>query len=604
MADNKEIVALGEREHLLLRPTIYVGSVTPSEEKIPVIRDGRIFFESKVMSVGFYKLFLEILDNAIDEAKRMNGKMKTITVKVDSSSGLVEVEDTGGGFYKGIVKNKVTGVTNIETAVSQLRAGSNFYNENVDESLIGTNGVGAALVNMLSKRFYIETKNKESYFYKEWDDFVPVKEDIRKGTQLSTGTKVGFIPLKSVFRGCKWEKDIIHTMLVLRNFIIKETEDKIKNLEIVAYFDGAKLDLSLPFIPKDAFVCRTPLGLLAIYETFQGAGSVSFVNSAMCTGMHQRIINDNINDQLGDTLGHHFYETILLLNLPPKLVKFGDQNKTKFVSTRAEVEGTILHHFKKKLHQFYGTPLFDRIKQRVDERSMSAAVNKLRSAKKKSDARNSAKFFPPTQAVNLFIVEGNSARGSILQKRNTKTDGVYTLKGKIKNARSVADLTDNQEIVELMQILDLDLDPAKRNFSYNRVIISTDFDNDGFHIASLLINLFHKWFSYVIEEGRLFIFKVPLVSVDEKGSRRYFYDLATFKEYAKNKTPRDVRYLKGLGSMDERDWEFAMGDRQLLQVKKDSEAHAYMSMAFDSDPLPRKKWLRGEFKTKSNVRKK
>ena len=74
------------------------------------------------------------------------------------------------------------------------------------------------------------------------------------------------------------------------------------------------------------------------------------------------------------------------------------------------------------------------------------------------------------------IVSHNSAMGSILQKRDTKTDGVYRLKGKIKNVRSVSDLSSNQEVIELMQILDLDLDPEKRNFSYKRVIIATDAD--------------------------------------------------------------------------------------------------------------------------------
>ena len=588
----KEIVSLSEREHVLLRPTIYVGSVTPSEEKMPIIRDGRIIMENKTISVGFYKLFLEILDNAIDEAKRMNGKMKTITVNIDSDSGLVEVEDTGGEFYKGTAINKVTRLTNIETAVSQLRAGSNFYNDELDETLIGTNGVGAALVNMLSKKFYISTKNKESSYYKEWDDFVGKDEVIRKGTQLTTGTKVGFIPLKHIFRTCKWDRDIIHTMLILRKYIISQTEDKIKNLEIVAYFDGDRLNLdNTPFIPKGSFVANTPIGTLIVHETFQDSGSISFVNSAMCTGMHQRIINEQINEQLGDTLGHHFYETIFILNLPPKLVKFGDQNKTKFVSTRSEIDGPIMHHFRNKLKQFFATSLFDAIKKKVDERAMATAVNKLRSAKKKIDVRHSAKFFPPSgRPENLFIVEGDSARGSILQKRNTKTDAVYTLKGKIKNARMVGDLTDSKEIVELMQILDLDLDKTKRNFSYKRVIISTDADNDGYHIASLLINLFYKWFPYVIDEGRLFILRVPLMSVEDKG-RIYFYDLNEFKTYARTKQPREVRYLKGLGSLMPKDWEYVMGNKQLLQIKKDDEAKKYMDMAFGTDTNERKKWL-------------
>jgi DNA gyrase/topoisomerase IV subunit B len=101
----------------------------------------------------------------------------------------------------------------------------------------------------------------------------------------------------------------------------------------------------------------------------------------------------------------------------------------------------------------------------------------------------------------------------------------------------------------------------------------------------------------VIDEGRLFIMKIPLMSVEDKG-RIYFYDMNEFKTYARTKQPRDVRYLKGLGSMMPKDWEYVMNNKQLMQIKNDEEAKKYMDMAFDPDSEPRKKWLRGEFEKK------
>lgn len=593
---NKDIVVLDEHEHVLLRPAMWIGSVELTEEKVPIVRDGKIQIEQHDISIGFYKLFHEILDNAVDEAKRLKGKMKSIKVSIDSTNNLVEVTDTGEGFHNGTSINKKSGITNIETAISQLRAGSNFNNDNTDASLIGTNGVGAALVNMLSSKFYIETRNKESYFHKEWTNFKSGDATISKGLQVTTGTKVGFIPRKDVFKKARWNKDIIRTQMIFKNFLLKQDEI-LAQLKFEVTFDGEKLDLDVPFYPSSAFVYKSKLGHLIVYESHDASGSLSFVNSAMCTGIHQRIINENINKELDDTLGHHFYETFFVLNLPPKLVRFQDQNKTRFASTRDEVEGTILENFRRGLQQFYTTDVFQKILKRVEDRKMSTEVNKLRNVKKKTNMKKSSKYFPPSGRIeNLFIVEGESAMGSILQKRDTKTDGVYSLKGKINNVRSVSDLSGNEEIVALMQILDLDLDPNKRNFTYKRIIIASDADEDGGHICSLLVNLFYRWFPYIIDEGKLYRLKIPLMSVDEGKNRQYFFDKKEFEEFArKKKTYKSLRFLKGLGSLAEEDWEHIMSNKQLLQIQRGEDAKKFLDMAFGMDSGPRKKWLSNEF---------
>ena len=118
--------------------------------------------------------------------------------------------------------------------------------------------------------------------------------------------------------------------------------------------------------------------------------------------------------------------------------------------------------------------------------------------------------------------------GSILQKRDPRTDGVYSLKGKIKNARTVRDLGTNAEIIDLMNILQLE--PGNGGgCTFANVAIATDWDPDGIgHVASLVINLFYKWFPQVIESGKLNILITPLVSIDEGKGRKYFYSLEDF----------------------------------------------------------------------------
>jgi len=590
MSSKKEIKVLSEREHILLRPTVYVGSVKPTDEKTPIIRNNKIFIESKKLSVGMYKLFDEVFSNALDEAKRMNGKMKSIRIEVNTKDNSVSVTDTGNGFYKGTDINKVSGKTNIETAVSQLRAGSNFENEDVEESLVGTNGMGVSLVNVLSKYFSIETINEKNYYFQEWKNYEGELPKIEKINNRKTGTTVKFKPISEVFGYDKWDKEVLSSILILKYDLIKR-DSILCNLGLDLIWDGENIELNVEFLPKECFKINTEIGQITIWEKYEGSGPISFVNSAICTGIHQKIINDFINNKLDDTLGHHFYDSMIVLNLAPKYVKFGDQNKTRFVTTREEIENLLTNKFGSKLQGFFKTDLFNKIQKKVDERKNEGYVKKLRAEKRKVNLKHSHKYFPAQKAVaeNLFIVEGLSAMGSILQKRNPKEDGVYALKGKIKNCRNIGDLSDNKEILELMQILGLD--PSSRNneiVGYKKIIIATDPDPDGSHITSLLINLFYRWFPTVIKTKRLGFLKIPLVSVGDLKKRKYYWDLDDFK---KAKPSGNIRYLKGLGSLSLEDWEWVMGSKQLISIEESEDSKEKLDMAFGDSSDLRKKWL-------------
>jgi hypothetical protein len=252
----------------------------------------------------------------------------------------------------------------------------------------------------------------------------------------------------------------------------------LKNLNIELYWDGKLIDTNGDLFPKTSFSLETPIGEVVIWEKYDNSGSISFVNSAMCTGMHQRLVNEFINEKLDDSLGHHFYDTFISLNLPPKFVKFGDQNKTRFVTPREEITPPIKGSILNKLDKFFKTDIYKRILKKVVERRTEGEVKKLKAEKRKVNVKHSHKYFPPTSrtAESLFIVEGLSAMGSILQKRNPSKEGVYALKGKIKNARSLSDLADNKEILELMQILNLEPNSPNTTCPYQQIIIATDAD--------------------------------------------------------------------------------------------------------------------------------
>lgn len=600
--NSKEIVALSDFEHVLHRPTMYIGSVERSDEKVQIIevddsgKTGKIIEKPKVISVGFYKMLNEIVDNSFDEAKRMKGAMPKIRVEINSKTNQVKVTDTGGGFINAEKPNSKTGTSNVETALSMLRAGSNFYNENSTDSLIGTNGVGAALVNMLSDEFEVHTVNGEVDYKISWKRFVKDREECKPAGKAVKGTTITYTPRKDTFKGCTWDQEYLHTMFVFRQFLLKR-DPQLQNMVLEFVFDGKLLKLDLPFLPEQYLEVHNDLGTFFLWEGYANGTSVSFINGANCSGIHQRIMYDWVNDMFDYPQAHMFYGTFFVLNLPPKLVKFGDQNKTKYAGGRWEIQPLLEKKFFAKLkRQLLGSEIFQIIKKKIDERNLKQDLNTLKSKKKAAAKKISDKYFPPSQAKGtLFIVEGSSAMGSILQKRDPRTDGVYSLKGKIKNARTVRDLGTNAEIIDLMNILNLEPGNGK-GCTFANVAIATDWDPDGIgHIASLVINLFYKWFPQVIDSGKLNILITPLASIDVNSKRQYFYSLEEFGAYEKagNKMS-NVRYLKGLGSLSIQDWEVVMSERAMFKIKNDRSSGKYIDIAFGLNSGKRKKWLEGQ----------
>ena len=586
---NKKIQVLSDFEHILKRPTIYVGSVKLSEETLPIVKEDRICSVPYQISVGMYKLFDEVFSNCVDEAKRMKKPMDSIIIEVDSKTNRIKIADTGEGFMDGSKINEKSGLPNIETAVSMLRAGSNFDNEQISETLIGTNGMGVSLVNAMSSYFSIESTNSKESYFQEWNNFKGSKPAITKKSKNKLGTAVTFSPLPDIFDNCKWSKDILFSMLILKKRVL-ETESNTKTIKIKFVWDGKETEVKTDVLKQLSY--KTSIGEILVWEKTEDSGSVSFVNSAICTGIQQKIIMDQINGVLDDSLAHHFYDFCLILNLPPALVKFGDQNKTKFVARREDVEKIILDAFEVPLKRFFSTPLFKKIKELVERRKKESDLKKIRKEKKNVNIKFSHKYFPPTSRIaeNLFIVEGLSAMGSILQKRNPARDGVYALKGKIKNARNLSDLADNREILELMQILNLDPENPSLQCPYEKIVISTDQDPDGAHITSLLISLIFNWFPWIIEKKMLHFLETPLVSAGDK-SKLYFYSLGEFKEASAKKKFTNVRYLKGLGSLSLEDWDHVMKNKRIINIIKDKKSAHFLDMAFGKSADARKIWL-------------
>lgn len=191
------------------------------------------------------------------------------------------------------------------------------------------------------------------------------------------------------------------------------------------------------------------------------------------------------------------------------------------------------------------------------------------------------------------IISHNSAAGSIKQARDSESEGVYALKGKVKNTKKLSDLTNNAEILEIMSVLDIEPGSNKQP-NYDKIIIASDEDPDGQHITSLIINFFQKWFPHIIEHKKIYKIMTPLVVCTYEKERKYFYSLEEYEEFSNNKRVTNVNYLKGLGSLSIEDWVYVMNNKVLFQIVLDRSADKYLDIAFGNSANKRKHFLEGK----------
>lgn len=594
---HKEIISLSTFEAVRMRPTMYVGHVSLLDDRLPVIENSKLVSKDKSWSPGFMHLLVEIFENSIDEAKRCKGRMKNISVKINIDTNRVTITDEGDGFYDAHKTHERSGKNVVRTAFEDLHAGSNFIE--TEDSILGTNGVGSAVCNILSEEFSVKTVNNTHCVSYTWKDFQVLSEEIRKKRKNDkTGTSVSFIPSKEIFGTMKWDLELVKTYFSFRSLLI-ELDTQIKDLRITySFIQDSKeniVEVTQDFLPADSLQINTKLGTIFLWPKYEGSTSVSFVNGSQCTGIHQKIINDWLNEHFGYNLAHHFYDTFVTLNVPSRLMKFADQNKTKYAMSRNEIEEEMETSFRNKLLRLVKrSDMEERIINLIEERFKEENIRKIKRAQKTSKRKISEKYTPPTRIKDtLYITEGLSASGSVRQARDPHTEGVYALKGKVKNVKRLSDLASNNEIVEILSVLGL-VPGEKKPPVYHKIVITSDNDFDGAHISSLLINLFYRWFPYLIEEGHVYMFILPIVSAKKGKEKTYYHTVEEFMKDQKTSKLSGVNYLKGLGSLSMDDWEWVMNNKKFFKIKSDRSAKRYMDIAFGDSSKKRKKWLQGK----------
>ncbi|MBI96801.1 DNA topoisomerase (ATP-hydrolyzing) subunit B [bacterium] len=597
---------------------------------------------------GLHHMVWEIVDNSIDEA--LAGHCKNIEI-VMHEDGSLSVQDDGRGIP--VEKHAKTGKSALETVLTVLHAGGKFGDGGYKVSG-GLHGVGVSVVNALSTSLIAEVKRDGKVYQQSYSKGDTQTELEVVGEAKKTGTKITFTPDESIFETTKFNFDTIKNRIrqqaYLTKGIIISIEDKNTKQRAKFFFEGG-VKSYIRHINKD----KEPV--TGIFYTEKETDECSVEIALQYTGSYQEHMFTYANNiytpeggmhltgfksALTRTINAYAREKGLLKEKESNLtsddvreglsavvsVKLGEpqfEGQTKSKLGNPEVRGVVESVFAEELNYFLQENPKD-AKEIISKCNLAAKARMAARAARESVIRKGAlegMTLPGKLAdcsskdpvrSELYLVEGDSAGGSAKQGRDRETQAILPLRGKILNVEQARldRILQNEEVKSLITALGVGISDSFNieKLRYHKVIIMTDADVDGAHIATLLLTLFFRYFRPVIENGHLFLANPPLYKLSQ--GKKVFYAYSdtekekiiseNFKEDAKV----NVQRYKGLGEMNpDQLWETTMDPttRSLFKITiEDAEvADSVFDTLMGKDVLPRKKFIQSKAKEVKNL---
>lgn len=580
---------------------------------------------------GLHHMVKEVADNGIDEAIAGHATHVLVTILAD---GGIRVEDNGRGIP--IDKHPKTGVSTLETVLTILHAGGKFEGKGYKVSS-GLHGVGVSVVNALSTKLIAEVYRGGFEYRQEFHQGTPVAPIKKIGPTDKQGTVISFWPDTTIMADQPFEYDWVVDYLRHQAYLTKGihtyVEDERTDQRYGFYFEGGiqsyvkHLNLGKDVIDDDVFYVDKQVDDVQVEIALQYADTYTetvkaFANNVFnpdggshMTGFRAaltRVINDYarknglLKEKEENLSGEDTREgltSVILVKLPDPQFEGQTKNKLGNPEIRGYVEQVLSEYFSYYLEEHPAIA-----KKIIGKSLLAARARKAARAARENIIRKGVlegSGLPGKLAdcssrkpedSELYIVEGDSAGGSAKSGRDSKTQAILPLRGKVLNVeRARLDkLLANNEITNLIKALGVGIQDSFdiTQLRYHRIVIMTDADVDGSHISTLLLTFFFRHMQAVIDGGHLYLAKPPLFLLKGPSNKRWYAysdderdqiidDLikerkgrgtAINKDDDRRKQAglTDIQRYKGLGEMDaDQLWETTMNpeNRVLIQVR-------------------------------------
>ena len=563
--DDDAIKTLSPREHLRLRPGMYIGKLGDGSQP----------------DDGIYVLIKETVDNSIDEFIMGAGNRIDITIE----DNVVTVRDYGRGIP----------LKSLSAAVSQMNTGGKYGGEAFKKT-VGLNGVGVKAVNMLSCEFTARSVRDGEAHTVTFAKGLEVSDKWESGVDERTGTCISFRVDTEIFGDYAYNMDFVEQMV--RNYTYL-------NLGLKIYLNGREyvsknglLDLvndnlsDEPLYPP-IHLSGEDIEVVITHGTGYGESYYSFVNGQYTPqgGTHQAAFRASIAKVVKEFY-HKDYDpsdvrTSIIAAVSIRMndpvfesqtkIKLGSKEVASGVSMQQFVGDFLSVNLDNYLHKHPATAqvLQKKIAENEKERKAISGIQKKARETAKKVAVNNRKLrdckihftdkHELAEQTMIFITEGLSAMGPITASRNAMTQAVFCLRGKPLNSYGLTKkvVYENEEFNLLQSALNIDEDMD--NLRYNKVIIATDADVDGMHIRLLMTSFFVQFFPDLIRSGHLYILQTPLFRVRNKKENYYCYSEEERQRAIRRCGPTaEITRFKGLGEISPDEFKDLIGEQMRL----------------------------------------